>query len=175
VNRVLLMAAVVLAAVPPVARAVTVTHAGGMWTIHGQKNTVELNEHDLAVTVHSGPADWKMVPSGSEDMLVSAASDRFWVRLADAQDIRIAPYQTGFKTGVRMILEGFRGTGQVAPGAPLDLRVVLTMCLEGAGEELVSEAMVNEGATGSCCRGIGPSRIIPSKGPRGTTASSRAI
>ncbi len=130
-------------AVPATAQ-ITVSHAGGVWTIHGQKNTVELNEHDLAVSVHAGPVTWKMVPSSSQDMLVSAAGDRFRVRLADAGHIQIAPYETGFKTGVRLILDQFRSTGQLAPGAPVDVRLVLTMCLEGPDEELVSEAMVNE-------------------------------
>ncbi len=129
----------------PAGAQITVNHAGGVWTIRGQKNTVELNGSDLAVTVRAGAVTWKMVPSGAEDMLVAAGGDRFRVRLADAGDIEIAPYATGFKTGVRMILDRFRGTGQAAPGAPLDLRVVLTMCLEGTDEELVSEAMVNEG------------------------------
>ncbi len=133
-------------AAPAAGQPVTVSHAGEVWSIRGQKNTVELNEHDLSVTIHAAAVLWKMVPSGSEDMLVGAGGDRFWVRLADAGNIRIAPYRTGFKTGVRLILDGFRGTGQAAPDAPLDLRVVLTMCLEGADEELVSEAMVNEGA-----------------------------
>jgi hypothetical protein len=134
-----------LAALMANAQDATVSHAGGLWTIHGRKNTVELNERDLAVSIHAGPVTWRMVPSSGQDMLLGAAGDRFWVRLADAGRIQIAPYQTGYATGVRMILDGFRGTGQSAPGAPVNVRVVLTMCLEGADEELVSEALVNEG------------------------------
>jgi len=126
------------------AQDVTVSHAGDIWTIHGRKNTVELNGRDLAVSIQAGPVTWKMAPSSGEDMLVSAAGDRFWLRLADAGAIRIAPYRTGFKTGLRMILEQFRGAGQLAPGSPVDVRAVLTLCLEGAEEELVAEAMVNE-------------------------------
>ncbi|MGO9262883.1 MAG: DUF5696 domain-containing protein [Bryobacteraceae bacterium] len=131
-------------AAPAGAQRVTVSHADGVWTIHGQKNTVEMNERDLAVTVRAGAVVWKMVPSSGQDMLVSAGGDRFWLRLADAGQIRTEPYETGFKTGVRLTLDQFRGTGQVAPGAPVGVRVVLTMCLEGTDEELVSEAMVNE-------------------------------
>lgn len=123
---------------------VTVSHAAGRWTLAGARNTVEVNESDLAVSVHAGPVTWKMAPSSPDDMLVGAGGDQFRVRLADARDIRISPYETGFKTGIRMVLDQFRNTGQRAPGTPLDLRVVLTMCLEGAAEDLVSEAMVNE-------------------------------
>jgi len=129
---------------PACAQPATVSHAGGLWTIHGRKNTVELNERDLAVSIHAGAATWKMVPSSGQDMQVGVGGDRFWLSLAGAGRIQIEPYETGFKTGVRLILDQFRGAGQAAPGAPLDLRVVLTLCLEGADEELVSEAMVNE-------------------------------
>src|SRR4029077_21190615 len=40
--------------------------------------------------------------------------------------------------------DGFRNTGQQAPGTSLDLRVVLTLCLEGADEDLVADAAVIE-------------------------------
>ena len=123
---------------------VTVSHSAGKWTLAGRKNTVELNESDFAVGVHAGPVTWKMVPSSNEDMLVSAGGDQFHLRLADAGQIKISPYETGFKTGIRLILDQFRNTGQRSLGSPVDLRVVLTMCLEGADEELVWEAMVNE-------------------------------
>lgn len=123
---------------------VNVSHGSGKWTIAGQKNTVALNDSDLAVTIQAGPVTWSMVPSSNQDMLLSAGDDQFHLRLADASRIEIAPYQTGFKTGIRIVLQGFRNTGQSAPGSPLDLRVVLTMCLEGEDEDLVSEAVVNE-------------------------------
>ena len=77
------------AAGAPALAQVTVSHAGRVWTIRGQKNTVELNEHDLAVTIHAGAVRWKMVPSGAQDMLVGAGGDRFWVRLADAGKSRL--------------------------------------------------------------------------------------
>ena len=123
---------------------VAVSHSAGTWTIAGKKNTVELKESDLAVSVHAGPVTWKMAPSSQEDLLVSVGGDQFHLRLADAGHIQISPYETGFKTGIRIILDRFHNTGQHAPGSPVGLRVVLTMCLEGADEELVWEAMVNE-------------------------------
>jgi hypothetical protein len=123
---------------------VAVSHSSGKWTLTGRKNIVELNESDFAVGVHAGPVTWKMVPSSNADMLVGAGGDEFHLRLADAGQIKIGPYETGFKTGIRLILDQFRNTGQSSPGSPVDLRVVLTLCLEGADEELVWEAMVNE-------------------------------
>ncbi|HEV8145815.1 MAG TPA: DUF5696 domain-containing protein, partial [Bryobacteraceae bacterium] len=123
---------------------VEVSHAAGKWGIRGKKNTVELNESDLAVTIRPGAVTWKMVPSSKDDVLVGTAGDEFPLRLADAGEIKIAPYQTGFKTGVKIVLDRFRSSGQRAPGAPLQLRIVLTMCLEGRDEELVSEVTVIE-------------------------------
>ena len=123
-------------AAPASAQGVTVSHAGGLWTLHGQKNIVELNDRDLSMTIHAGPAVWKMVPSSSQDMLVGVGAAPSWLSLAAAGHMQIDPYKTGFKTGVRLILDQFRGA---------DVRVVLTLCLEDSGEELVAEAMVNEG------------------------------
>jgi hypothetical protein len=123
---------------------ITVTHFASEWKLAGRKNSVVLNEKDLAVTINAGPATWKMIPSSGQDMLVGAGGDEFHVRLADAGKIHIVPYQTGFKTGVKLILDQFRNTGQLAPGTPLDVRVVLTMCLEGEDEDLVSETAVIE-------------------------------
>jgi Family of unknown function (DUF5696) len=105
---------------------------------------VEINEKSLAIAVHSGPAVWKMVPSGGNDMLIAAGGDQFQVRLADAGRIAVTPYETGYKSGVKMVLDGFRGTGLASPGSPLNLRLVMTVCLEGGDEDLIFEAMVNE-------------------------------
>jgi hypothetical protein len=123
---------------------VTVTHARGDWSITGAKNTVVLNETDLAVSVRSGPVIWRMVPSSATDMTIAKDGDEFKVRLADAGRIRVTPYATGFKSGVKLVLDTFRNTGQRSPGSPLDLRIVLTMCLEGPDEDLVAEAAVIE-------------------------------
>ena len=84
-----------------------------------------------------------MVPSSADDMLIGVPGDEFHLKLADAGKIEIAPYRTGYKRGVKLVLDQFRNTGRAA-GAPLDLRVVLTMCLEGDDEDLVSESMAIE-------------------------------
>jgi uncharacterized protein DUF5696 len=127
---------------------VVVTHGPGAWTVKGARHTVVLNESDLSVAVRAGAVTWKMMPSTARDMRVRAVGDEFRVRLADAGEIRITPYETGFKTGVKIVLDRFHNTGQRAPGAPLGLRLVLTMCLEGRDEELVSEiAAIERDAT----------------------------
>jgi len=126
------------------APAVLVSHSGGTWTLAGRKSTVVLDSSDLSVLVRSGPVDWKMVPSSAKDLLVRARGDEFNLRLTDAGEIKIAPYYTGFKKGVKLTLDGFRSTRQRLPGSPVGLRLVLTLCLEGNDEELVWEATAIE-------------------------------
>jgi hypothetical protein len=133
--------AVPLSAQPPVA---AVSHSGGTWTIAGKKNQVTLDEANLAIAVHAGPVTWKMLPSSDRDLTVNAGGETIRLRLADAKDIRIAPYHTGFASGLRITLDGFRNTGQRDPGGNVDLRLALTMCLEDGSEDLLFEAVANE-------------------------------
>lgn len=126
------------------APAVTVSHSAGKWTLSGKKNKVVLDELDLSTTLQAGGAIWKMVSSSAKDILVRASDDEFNLRLADAGEITITPYQTVFKTGVKITLGEFRNSGQHSPGSPLDLRLFLTMCLEGGDEDLIFEAAAVE-------------------------------
>ena len=117
------------------APAVNVSQAGGKWTIAGKRNTVTLDESDLALKVQAGNALWQMVPSSPKDMLVRANGEDTYVRLADAAKKTITRYDTGFKTGVKIVLSGWRN---------LDLSLVLTVALEGRNEELVFGTVARE-------------------------------
>jgi Family of unknown function (DUF5696) len=126
------------------APAVVVSRAEGKWIIAGKKNKVTLNESDFALSVQAGPAKWAMVPSSAKDMLVRSRGEEFYLRLADARKIDIEPYDTGFKTGVKISLGEWRHNGLLNKGAELDLRLFLTVCLEGNDEELVFDVAANE-------------------------------
>src|SRR5436305_8399041 len=121
------------------APAVTVTHEGGKWIIAGRKNKVTLSESDLALRVQAGVSEWAMTPSSAKDMLVKAKGEEFYVRLADAKKISIVPYDTGFKTGVKISLSQWKHKG-----ASPDLSLFLTICLEGKDEELVFDTSASE-------------------------------
>jgi hypothetical protein len=123
--------------------AVTVAHTGGSWTIAGQHTTVILDARSLALHVQAGPTVWDMVPSSATDMRVKAGDEEFSVRLADAGKISITPYDTGFKTGVKLALSGWRQPG-VDSAPPLDLTLYLTVCLEGRDDELVFDTTADE-------------------------------
>jgi hypothetical protein len=123
------------------APAVSVSHADGKWIIAGKKNVVTLNDSDLAVSIKNGSASWSMVPSGAKDMLVKTGGREFYVRLADAKKISIVPYNTGFKTGVKISLNDWpRGFFHKVVNLPL----YLTVCLEGRDEELVCDVAADE-------------------------------
>jgi hypothetical protein len=118
---------------------VAVSHANGRWTIAGKKQVITLIESNLALEVRAGAATWNMVASGTNDMLVKSGSQVFPLRLADAGRTDIKPYDTGFKTGVKVTLSDWQHNGK-----GLDLKLHLTVCLEGADEELVFDTVAEE-------------------------------
>ena len=123
---------------------VAISHSGSTWKLAGQKNSVEFNQSTFSLAVHAAGAVWNMAPAPAAEMLVAAGGDQFRVRLADASHVTVTPYETGFKSGIRIVLEGFRNTGLRSSGSPVDLRVVFSVCLETGAEDLIVEAMVNE-------------------------------
>ena len=123
---------------------VAVSHANGKWLIAGQKNKVSLDQKDLGITIQNGSATWTMVPSGAKDMTLKAAGAEFPVRLADAEKIAIEPYDTGFKTGVKITLSGWRSAATAQSAS--DVTLYLTVCLEGKDDELVFDIAAKEGS-----------------------------
>jgi hypothetical protein len=89
------------------APAIIVSHSGGKWTIAGKRNTVTINQADLTLKVQAGTVNWEMVSSAARDMLVRSKGEDFFLRLADAKKMEIAPYDTGFKTGIKISLGGW--------------------------------------------------------------------
>jgi hypothetical protein len=123
---------------------ISVSHTGSNWIIEGEKNKVILNESDLAMKVEAGPVVWSMAPSNDNDVLVKSKGEEFFLRLADAGKTDIQSYDTGYKKGVKIRLSQFLGNGLLYKGLPLDLTLVLTICLENKDEELVCDAVAIE-------------------------------
>lgn len=78
---------------------VTVSDQNGKWIISGKKNTVTINESNLAMKVQAGAAVWQMVPSAANDLLIRSRGIDSNLRLADAARKTITRYDTGFETG----------------------------------------------------------------------------
>ena len=118
---------------------VQVLQGKGKWTIEGQKNRIELNPSDLQMTVYARGQTWSMIPSFPGDLIVENSSERLSLRLADAEKKEVLPYQTGFKTGIKIALEDF-----AYKDGKLDVQILLFICLEGEQEELVCELKATE-------------------------------
>ncbi len=123
------------------APAVSVSRTNGNWVIAGQRHKVILNTADLSMMVEAGPITWKLLPSAADDLSAQVAGKVFPLRLADAGKIEISPYETGFKSGVKIHLSQFQHEGQT-----LDLDLQLFVCLEGTEEDLVYEVVPTEKA-----------------------------
>ena len=115
---------------------VEVRRDAGKWIIAGKRQTVSLDATNLATQIRAGESTWKLVPSGPNDLLVKSAGKEFPLRLADARKIDITPYDTGFKTGVKITLSDWPDAGE--------LKLFLTMALEGRDEELVCDVAADE-------------------------------
>lgn len=126
---------------------VEVTQKGDQWIIQGRKNKAVLNASTLALKVDAGPVQWSMVPSMDDDMLLKSRGGEFYVRLTDAGRIDIEPFDTGYKTGIQLILSRFRHEGILHQDEPLDLTLYLTLCFEGKEEDLVFDITAHENET----------------------------
>ncbi len=122
------------------APAVTVAQQGGLWVVAGRRTTVTLAPQDLRVRIQAGGATWDMVPSSETDLMVRAAGADVPLHLADAARIAITPYDTGYKTGLKLKLSGWR-----AHSTELDVALSLTIAIEGRDEEVVFDAAAREG------------------------------
>ena len=111
----------------------------GKWIVSGWKNRVELDAGGLQMTIDTAGRRWSTVASVAGDLVVEASGKTYSLRLADAAERAISPYQTGFKTGVKIALRGFR-QGETK----IDLSLDLLVCLESEREELVCELVAHE-------------------------------
>ncbi len=140
-----LLIAVVSVLRPPVivgAPPIVVLKQPGGWLVKGSRVAVAINASSLAIHVQAGPAAWSLMPSSGADMIVRDGAEQFPLGLADATSISITPYDTGFKTGVKIVMSGWRYQDR-----QLDLVLFLTIALEGRDEELVLDIAAREGRT----------------------------
>ncbi len=125
---------------------VNVNSRNGDWIIAGKRNAVTLDEKTLALEVNAQSIVWEMPAPGTNDMIVKEGGKEFPLRLADAKKISIEPYDTGFETGVKITLSDWKKPHSL-PGGKVDLKLYLTVCLQGENEELVFETAAQEGET----------------------------
>ncbi|MDD8025632.1 MAG: exo-alpha-sialidase [Acidobacteriota bacterium] len=112
--------------------AVHVARRGDVWTLAGAKRSVEIDAASLALKVRTGGTEWATLPSFDGDLTVRHAGGDVQLRLAAAASREAGPYETGFQTGIRIGLKGYR-----AGEASLDTSIQLFIGLDGADEDLV--------------------------------------
>ena len=117
---------------------VTVERDGDSWKLTGQRSRVTLDASDYTIAIESGETTWKTLPPTAKDLLVrrTTGGDEFALDLREAGRIDVEPYDTGFKTGVKITLAEW-------PNAP-GLRLFCTIALEGKEEDLVFDVAADE-------------------------------
>jgi Family of unknown function (DUF5696) len=123
---------------------VQVTSIAGKWTIKGKRNTVALDQKNLAVTIETPAATWQMVPSSTKDMLIRSRGEDAEIQLSAAREVQVTPYDTGYKTGVKVVLSGWQQNVRQAQHAERRLTLFLTICLEGEAEDVVFDVAAVE-------------------------------
>jgi hypothetical protein len=114
---------------------VEVAQEDGRWVIAGARTKALFRAADLALSVEAGGARWSMLPSSAGDLVLRIGDADLRLRLADAREIEIEPYRTGFRTGVKVRLGGWKEAA---------LRLFLTIGLEGRDEDLVLDLAAEE-------------------------------
>ncbi len=113
-----------------------------VWRVTGSRNRLDLNPTNLACRVETRAAVWRLLPSQPGDLQVRHDDKSVPLQLASAERKLIAPYSTGFQTGLKLELSGFR-SGDTA----LDLTLQLFLCFEGSDEDLVVTVIASDGMT----------------------------
>ncbi|NLH16173.1 MAG: hypothetical protein GX455_06315 [Phycisphaerae bacterium] len=121
---------------------VEVKQDGDRWIIQGQRLSVSLHSKDLAIQVKEGNNVWPMEGSTAGDLTVGFGGPTTVLRLADAKKIEITPYETGFKTGVKIGLSEY-----LHQDKPVELHLQLWICLQGRDEDMVCELIAEEEKT----------------------------
>ena len=125
---------------------VEVSRTGDLWTIAGRNHSITLNANDLSFTIKAGSATWSMQASAPGDLRLRAAGADadISLRLADAGSVRIAPYDTGEKTGVKITLDQWRPAPGAVNAPAIALPLHLTLAFQGPGEEIVFGVAADE-------------------------------
>jgi|GEM_PF-911513 len=121
---------------------VRVFREGGIWLLNGERRSVAVDLETLGLTVKTGRGTWATKPSFDGDLRLgdAAAADLGAFRLASAVRKTAAPHRTGFETGVKVSLAGFRA----AAGPDIKARVDLFIGLEGQDEDLVCRILAED-------------------------------
>lgn len=110
------------------------------WVVRGKTRTVTVDSADLSISIKAGDTQWTTQGVGPDDLVIQSGGERFGASIIDAANIRIEPYQTGTKSGIKIDIGDIKHQDTT-----LDARLQLFVCLEGETEELLCEVVPTEG------------------------------
>ena len=113
-----------------------------LWRVVGNRNRLELNPTNLACRVDTRAAVWRMAPSPKGDLRVRHEGKSVSLQLAAAERKQVTPYATGFQTGLKIELSGFR-----SGDTQFDLSLQLFLCFESSEDDVVATLMASDDAT----------------------------
>lgn len=118
---------------------VSVSQSGGEWTIAGRHQTVRLDSRTLTLRIEAGAVHWDMRPAQPGGLRLGVSGRELPENLAQARRVRVEPFETGARCGVKLTLSGWPG---VPPSA--DPVLTLTIALEGEADDLVFDIAADE-------------------------------
>jgi len=111
------------------------------WIIQGKRLTVVIDPNTLAMQVRDKDISWNIEGSTKGDLTIEYSGRNIPLRLKDAKQIKIEPYETGFKSGIKIQLNDY-----VHEDKLLEIRLQLNICLQAPNEDLVCELVATEDA-----------------------------
>lgn len=143
-----LSSVMILAALPVSAADQGVEKTAGGWIIRGAKTSLSLDATNLAMLVRSGGIEWRIEPSGRDDITLGEAGTRTsekggWrssYSLSQATRVEFKPFVTGYSDGLRLEVSGFKREDQV-----LDSELTLSVEVERESGDVIFNAVSREG------------------------------
>lgn len=122
---------------------VRISREGNLWRLEGTRTKATIDLDTLSLTAATASGSWATRPSFDGDLTLSDASGRELgaTRLSSAARKAAEPFRTGFQTGIKVSLTGFR-----APtGREIQARLNFFVGLDGKDEDLVCRVLAEDG------------------------------
>jgi len=120
---------------------VNVKQDASQWIIQGERLTVVIDSNTLAMQVRDKDISWNIEGSTQGDLTIEHDGRNIPLCLKNAKQIKIVPYETGFKSGIKIQLDNY-----VHQDKLLEIRLQLNICLQAPSEDLVCELVAQEDA-----------------------------
>ncbi len=122
-------------------------------TIHGQKHTVTINTSDLSFSVRDSATLWRFTHPDTSDLEIQVSEKIFHLKLSEAKHKSVTELSTGYKTGVKIELRGYKDF----PDAAMNI----LLSLDGSDEDLTCEIVPFETGNFRIKRCGYPGMIMP--------------